>query len=576
MPDSAGSVLIVGAGPSGLTLAGELARRGIGCRLIEQREARQDRSKAITLHARTLEIFEDLGIIGEVLALGAPAGAISVWHSTSRSARAAGAPHRLVQMTMGALPAPHPIQLNLHQHETERLLEARAARYGVGLERGVRFIGLDQDQDGVRVHLRHLANDRIETARFDWVVGCDGVNSSVREALGLSFEGTRYPESYLLADVRIDWGLSHDDAQLLLSPYGTLMGMPLAGGLWRIVADFNLDKDGGREPEPTVAALQQLLERRGANGAVLRELDWFSIFRLERRLVDRFRVGRVFVLGDAAHVHSAVLNQGMNTGIGDAYNLGWKLALVAGGTGQPALLDSFQDERMPIARLVLRNSHAATRMIGIRGRAADMARAWTLRVVTKSEAVRRFVQASGGQLSFRYTRSHLVTEDGAKAGRHGPQPGERAPYTVYGPAGARHRSIDAIQGGGHVLLLFASIADPDRYRRLGRIAAEVQTRCPGYLAAHVVVPQEAQPAGLAEPLSVLLDPDRMLHRVFGARTECLYLIRPDGYIAYRSAPADATGLGAYLDRVFLPGVGREPAGDSIADPGGVQPRVREQ
>jgi len=308
-----------------------------------------------------------------------------------------------------------------------------------------------------------------------------------------------------------------------------------------------------------------MLDRRGAHGAVLREIDWFSVFRLERRMVERFRVGRVFVLGDAAHVHSAVLNQGMNTGIGDTYNLGWKLALAAKGLARPELLDSFQWERHATARLVLRNSHAATRMVGIRGRTGNAARALILRTITKSESFQRLARESGAQINFRYAANRFLAEDGTFR-RHGPRPGARAPYIQFGPSSARRRSFDLLHYGHHVLLLFAARSDPDAYRRLAELAVLAQARAPGALQTFLVLPERRSPHDVPGEISFLPDPHCELPSAFGARTECLYLVRPDGYVAYRAAPADPALLTGYLDRVF------RPAEDLMASQRGTGPR----
>lgn len=282
-------VLIVGAGPTGLLLAGDLARRGVACRVVEQSPARAQTTKAITIQARTLEILGQLGIAGEWLALGQQVYGANFHVTGRRGAKRVG--HIGMESLQGQ--TPFPFQLNVPQRDTERLLEAHAARHGVTVQRSVRCLGLTQDEGSttVTVRLEHLATGEVETVRFPWVVGCDGAHSQVRAALDLPFAGSSYEDVYTLADVRLDWDASRHDGQVFVSPEGTLQCMPLTDGAWRVFAD----QQRGAGATPTLERFRQLADRR-AGGVKLGEVIWMSEFRLQRRVVSNYRAGRVLLV----------------------------------------------------------------------------------------------------------------------------------------------------------------------------------------------------------------------------------------------------------------------------------------
>lgn len=564
-------VLIVGAGPIGLLLAGELARHGVPCRLIDEARSRRSAPRAINLHARTLEILDALGLTGDLLALGRPVHGVTISSAPAPSTQPAAT--RLAHLSLDALDSPYPFILSLPQTDTERVLEGLAERCGVRVERSVRFTGLSQDAAGVTAQLEHLEPGQVEFARCTWLVGCDGEQSTVRQSLHLPFTGAHYPEVFALADVRLAWERPDDQAQVVVSPQGMLMLMPLPGaGRWRIVADLSPLPGGQPHPEPTLARFQTLVEQRGAGDARLLEATWMSHFRIHRRIVPHYRVGRVFLAGDAAHVHSPVGAQGMNIGLQDAYNLAWKLALVIHGTGRPEVLNSYDADRRPIAEQVLRNTDLGTRLVTLRNPVGREIRDRLAHLLLRLNLVQQRIARTFSEIAVTYRPSPLVAEDwlsplgllaGTKPGTEppslggwlafwrGPVPGERAPDVEFGLPGQRRRLFDVLRGTRHVLLLFDGTASTrEGYANLGQIAHEVEAGHGAEVAVHLVIPHAEVPDGLAWKGSVLLDPDRTLHARWGASAECLYLVRPDGYVAYRAQPADRALLAAYLDRIF--------------------------
>lgn len=548
MRRSTTDVLVVGAGPTGLLLAAELGRRGVNCRIVEQATVRRTAPKAINLHTRTLEVLDDLDAADEAVCLGNRVYRLNSYVvSGTRSDRI----RPIAQVDLSQLDSRFPFTLTLPQPETERLIEQRCAAYGVQVEWGTRFTGLSAGAESVIAHLER--DDLSETVESAWLVGCDGIDSEVRKALNLPFHGRQYPDDLLCADVSVDWDRPHDQAHVFLSRHGTLRFMPLPGPRrWRLVADVPIGFDQAGQPDIHVGQLQDLVDSRGAGGA-LDEITWGSYFNIYRYFTTKYRVGRIVIAGDAAHVHSPLGAQGMNIGLQDAYNLAWKLSLAVHGVCRADLLDSYEEERRPIAATVLRRTDRNTRLIGVRGTLGRAVRNTSGRLLLQLPAAQRRVARSGAQLRMNYRGSRLVADDTGLLRRklsHGPAPGVRAPDTEFGPANHRRRCHDLLRGTEHVLLLFAGIRGAWLRTELLEFARSVQSSYAGIIRASVVTTTaDPSPSGPASN-SVVLDPDGELHRCWHANAGCLYLVRPDGYVGYRAAPANMTALTRYLETFF--------------------------
>jgi 2-polyprenyl-6-methoxyphenol hydroxylase-like FAD-dependent oxidoreductase len=566
------AVLIVGAGPTGLVLAGELARHGVVCRIIDEAGERQTAPRAINIHARTREIFADLGIADEIEAQARIVRAINV-HSAHGRAPGSGSRH-IAHIGLHQPETRFPTSMALPQPITERVLEDFVECGGMRVERGVRCVSLRQDPAGVDVELEDLAQGAREQARFAWVVGCDGARSTVREALGLSFEGTDYDWKLVLADVHVDWARRMDEAQTFLSPHGTLNCMPMpVDGRWRIVADVPARRTYLADEALTLESVQRLAEERGAPDAVLSDASWLATSEIRYRLASRFRVERVFLAGDAAHVHSPLGAQGMNIGIQDAYNLAWKLALVIRGAGRLTLLDSYEAERRPIAQQVIQNSDRSSRLTRPSSARRRIVQHRIFGALLRLAPFRRRMARGGSELAMNYRGRLGVAEHrpplpaviagrglrgdasglrGWQAFGRGPAPGDRVPDIAFGPPTDRRYLHDVLQGTRHVLLLFAGrAAASSDWRRLGNLARDVADRYVDEIAVHVVIPGMVPPADLDWTGSLLLDPDQSLHTRWGAAAPCLVLVRPDGYVGYRALPPDHGQLERYFSQIFV-------------------------
>jgi 2-polyprenyl-6-methoxyphenol hydroxylase-like FAD-dependent oxidoreductase len=349
-------VLIAGAGPAGLAAAIVLAEAGVDFLLLDRQAEGANTSRACVVHARTLEVLAELGVTGRLKELGVVVPTFTVRDGATV----------LAKVPFGGLPTAYPYTLMVPQDRTEAVLLARLREAGGDVHRPYEVTSLAGDDTGVTVTMTG------GTVRAKYVVGADGVHSTVREQAGIGFTGATYAESFVLADVRMSWPLDREEVSLHLSPEGVTVVAPLPDGEdhYRVVATV------AEAPEhPGLADIQSIVDARGPEGARSRvtEVVWSSRFRVHHRVADHYRAGRVLVAGDAAHVHSPAGGQGMNTGIQDAVALGRLLVRVAAGEPD-ALLDTYEATRRPVATEVVAFTDRMTRMATLRPRPARLLR----------------------------------------------------------------------------------------------------------------------------------------------------------------------------------------------------------
>ena len=324
-------VLVVGAGPAGLFMAAELNRHGISCRIVDKNDGPTHETRAASIQARTLAILESIGLTDELLQAGNICHAAATYTSE----------HKLIKhLTFDELDSAFPFVLLLPQSQTERIVARYLARLGTEVEWRVELVAFEQDEDGVRTTLQHPDGGQ-ETAHVSYLIACDGAHSPVRHALGVSFSGDDYPTDFMTADVHVDWKLPRDEQAFFFAAEGMLASFPLPRERAALVADIGLAQ-GDHPPlgEPALEDLQAIFNAR-TPGGVLSDPIWKVYYRVHCRQAERYQVGRVFLVGDAAHVSSNIGGQGMNTGMQDAYNLGWKLGLVLNARSPATLLDSY-------------------------------------------------------------------------------------------------------------------------------------------------------------------------------------------------------------------------------------------
>ncbi|MFD9080221.1 FAD-dependent oxidoreductase [Streptomyces erythrochromogenes] len=370
-------VAVVGAGPTGLALAVTLAGAGIDFVLLDRQAEGANTSRAAVVHARTLEVLDELdpsgALTADLVGRGVPVSRFRI--------RDGARP--LAAVDFDGLPTAHPYTLMVPQYETEAVLLSRLRALGGDVHRPYEVTAVAQDADGVT-----LTTSTGETLRAAHVVGADGMHSAVRTAAGIAFEGGSYGESFVLADLVMDWAPGPREVSLAFGAAGLTVIAPLPGGHYRIVATV-----AEAPAEPDLAFVRGLLDARVPGQAAVRELVWSSRFRIHHRVADRYRAGRLLLAGDAAHVHSPAGGQGMNTGIQDGYALG--RALAAGD------LDGYEAARRPVALRVVALTHRMTRVATTRNRALRAVRNTLLPVLARIPALRTRLATELAELRYR-------------------------------------------------------------------------------------------------------------------------------------------------------------------------------
>jgi 2-polyprenyl-6-methoxyphenol hydroxylase-like FAD-dependent oxidoreductase len=537
------SILVVGARTTGLTMACELARHGAAVRIIDKSEGIDPHSRANLLHSRTLEIFLDLGIVDQVLAKGVELRAFNQW-ANGRC---------VAHVRTGEVDSPYPLGIALGQNDTEAILECQLGRLGVVVERRTELIDMVQHEPHVRATLRH-ADGREERVDTPWLVGCDGAHSTTRHLNHEGFPGEADPHQYVLADVAVDAGFADDEANAFLTDRGALFFFILCEGRKLVVADLPTHHDAATEA-PTLADIQALVAERGPAGARVSDPRWLTYFRIQYRLADHYRHGRVLLAGDAAHVHSLINGQGMNTGIQDAYNLAWKLALVAKGRAAEKLLDSYEKERRDVAHDVVQCTRLAMESVTEWSHLSAAARTRLERNMVLPEPARLHRAQHLEELDLDYRKSPICVDQVRNGLSGGPHAGAQA--LDAGPLHRETRTLtlfELLRGTKHTLLAFAGPDGAWLGHGLTGLRERVLAAHGDLLHAYVVT--EQAPGSLPAEVKWVADPENVLTRRYGATRPCFYLIRPDGYVGYRSAPPSAADLRKYLDRVFRRPVGR--------------------
>ena len=538
-------VLVVGAGPAGLTHAIELARRGIAVHVVDKRaQASTQADKAIGIHCRTMEIWERQGVVAEAMAAGTWLHGQTVFVNRRQT-------HQVDWSGLPELPYAH---LGLPQYDTERILGEKAASVGVRVERGTELTGFTQDADGVTSVLRSASGEE-RTVRSQYLVGCDGAHSAVRQGLGLTFEGglSMFPQLFMLGDVDLDWDMpaGHLLRFVRIEEDGDFTGMlvcvPLKGAKrYRVatIAPPRLQKTVGagvvkagfwqEYDPPGLADIQQVVTELAPEGTRASNLRWSSVFRIKHGIVDRYRVGRAFVAGDAAHLHPPAGGQGMNTGIQDAWNLGWKLALAVRGHASPGLLDSYQAERRPAGKAIV-------------DRAVNLA--FTDEMDMEDEKAQFLLEM---QMTMNYAGSPLVGEH-LEVPAGGPEPGHRAPDALgLVRFGVAHpiRLFDVVGGTRTSVVLYADDSvSPAVLAELDQTAGRLRSVAPGLVDVHLVLsPDVAVPPSLQLPYHV--DADRQFRKEYDVSGSAAYVVRPDGHVGFRSLPLSLPALREHLGVVL--------------------------
>lgn len=533
------AVLVVGGRTTGLMMAAELARRGVPTRCIDKSPGIDPHVRANLLHSRTLEIFQGLGLDDEVTRGSVPEIAFTFYRD---GARVGESPHAPID-------SPFPFGMSQSQAHTEATLEAHLGALGVKVERSVSLTALTQDEDGVTVTLRrddtHHGDEGEETARFQWVIGCDGAHSAVRNLIGETFPGDADAIPYMLGDVLIegDDDLEPNKGHAFFHDKGVLFAFTrLPDNRHFLVA--SLETGASTEGTPPLEALQAIVSERGRPTLRLHDPHWLGYFRINYRLAPHYRKERVFLAGDAAHVHSLLAGQGMNTGIQDAHNLAWKLALVFKGEASTDLLKSYEAERRIVASEVVDTTRKITDTMESYTSLPRQDRETFISHLYTPEAARLDAARHLQEIDLDYSASPLClslddTFDG------GPAAGTRAPDATDLIVGGRSTSLFKLPADDQYrLLFFCGLAGDPPVKEI-RSAADASLEFSSWLKPYIVSTGAAD--GVFEGLPVIIDQDQKMHRTYAAGSPCIYLIRPDGYVAFRSTRL--SGINTYFDHL---------------------------
>jgi 2-polyprenyl-6-methoxyphenol hydroxylase-like FAD-dependent oxidoreductase len=516
--DSDVDVLVVGGGPTGMMAACELLRRGIRVRVVDRAPDASKFPKALVLWPRTLDLLEDLDAADEVRSAGVRINTFRYFSERKQIAQFDFTPD------LAAICLP--------QNETERILRTQLHRLGGKVEQNVRLLGLDgldysgriDGSEHITAVLEH-ADGTIERARVPFLIGADGAGSAVRKQLGTGFVGSTYESAFAIVDTYIEGELPRDEALYYQSRKGALVVVALPGGAHRFFCSLPPGQ------QVSVPMMQQVVDERGPSGVKITDPIWQSVFRVHARQAESFQLGRVFLIGDAAHVHSPASGQGMNTGIQDAHNIAWKLASVIRGEAPTDLLTSYQPERKAVAERVVRDTDIQTR-------------AWLVNSATKVAA--------------RDAAFRLLDRTGVFSRFYGPvMAGRRLAYPsvreTQEPSGFAVCRLNRRLPGR---LKIGSVLPRPLAKAIGIVGTDVEP--PQWTVA--VVPPRGDPewpdqvTGTASRWSnvrvVTLAPNA--ERELGCRRAGYYLIRPDGHIGAHGHTADLQRLDAELARVCTP------------------------
>lgn len=517
-------VLIVGAGPTGLMIACELARLGIKVRIIDKKPERTLASNATWVQTRTLELLDQSGLAPRFLKAGHPCHAINLYVS--------GKP--LVKISMQNIDSTYPFILMLPQSETERLLLDRLEEFKIHVERSSELIDIKQEGDTVHAIIQSIKN-KTETIVSNWLIACDGANSIVREKCNIFFPGEDLTEQFVVADAHINSFTSTNEIHVFFDKGTLFAASPLGTDKYRIMANLHLDYPRQTFYEKEII---DIVQERGHGEYYVTDVSWISPFWIHGKVAEKMRHKSIFLLGDAAHIHSPAGGQGMNTGIQDAYNLAWKLALIITKKAKPTLLDSYQAERQPVVREIVDQTEKFTKMALYDKSFLTNLRNYCRRILQGETQLTKTISMLISQVNIQYQDSFMIDYD-ERIGSELISPGKRAPDVKIDQT---RRLYDYLRNPHHNILLFTGLSENNNALfKIQELQKALNQLYPDLIKTHVVTAEKVNNID-----NIIIDTGGVIHTYYGLKNPAMIIIRPDNYIAYCSEKLDFK----YVEKFF--------------------------
>lgn len=498
-------VLIVGAGPTGLMTALELTRYGIPVRIIDRKSTPTLTTNAAGIQTRTIEIFDHIGIVDEFVAKGVVTTSLDL-HSEKKT---------LASIPLTTMDSFYKFILMLPQYETEKILNEALEKHNIHIERNIELVSLDQKEGKVFSSLKKT-DGSLEVYESDWVIGCDGYNSTVRNSSGIKMIGRDFDQEFFVADIRSDTPLKRSSVNMFLAK-GKLVGLFALPGedKYRVVGNSSRQDVNQKFSDQDI---KNIVREYSEGECQVKEVLWASPFWIHSKTAAALRNKSVFIAGDAAHVHSPAGAQGMNTGLQDAFNLCWKLAMVIQGKADQKILDSYQEERYPIIKNIVRFTEILAHLgLGKNSLVFRLRNFFFKHVTNNVKFLQKKVVGIVTQVALKYKHSSLIDKE-KKGHRTGPQAGERAPDLVLQD---NNRFYDYLRNQQHNLFLFTGKSGEGAEKAV-KVYREIEKL--GWIKPYIVT------SGHVEVANEIEDRDGAIHTRYGADKPSMCLIRPDQYI----------------------------------------------
>lgn len=526
-------VLIVGAGTTGLCLAVELARANVPFRIIDKKKQLTETDRALVVQPRTLEVLDDQQLLQEALTNGHKLKGISLYDQAKK----------LTSITTYNLPTLYPYLIALPQYELEKIYFEYLTAQNVTIEFDTELVQVTERIDVVNAVVKS-SDGTEQMIKTNWLVACDGFHSTVRDRLHMQFSGQELQQSFFMADITFQSNLPKEEIEANLCKQGTLIFIPLSQTKARIVINVSQNDPFHTNTHPSEVDIRRLFQERCALKVMINEILWQSYYSLEEKMINRYKQNAIFFAGSAAHVHSPLGAQGMNTGIQDAYNLGWKLAAVVDHRMAPSVLETYQLERYPVAQRVLTVASVLTRIIGWSSLSLIKLRNMTIKILSKQTTLnQKFLQLMS-QLTINYNNSPLTRE--AIPTDSGPKAGDR-----FLDCHLDDKNIDRLLNyvrGSHMTLLFFAGGKDKQAETLTSLMKTIYLRYENQLKYQLVVGSEYEPN--AEFVNIISDHHHLVHNKYKIHSPRLYVLRPDKYFGFRGGLNDKERLLGYLESLL--------------------------